>query len=184
TIDGMEGRLLDAITIRSLTLDDSEGRWLSAEKLRLAWRPSALLRGDLVIEAVEAEHMDVARQPILAPAPPSEGGMSVMPRRIALDRLTLARIDLGAPLAGQAAALRVEAQAAMGGNAATLQLDVDRLDASAQIKARLAYDFHGDVLDLDLKASEARDGMIGGLLGLSGQPLVATLYGAGPLSQW
>src|SRR4029079_10222491 len=67
TIDGMEGRLLDAITIRSLTLDDSEGRWLSAEKLRVAWRPSALLRGDLLIEAVEAEHMDVARQPILAP---------------------------------------------------------------------------------------------------------------------
>ena len=60
---GLEGALSSRATIDRLTFSDDDGIWLTIEGAELDWSRSALLRGNLLVETLRAEEIEVARLP-------------------------------------------------------------------------------------------------------------------------
>ncbi len=112
---GLDGFLPFNIGLQALDLADPAGTWLELRDLRLAWSPAALLTGRVLVEELSAGRIALARAPELPPAPEPESEPEPEPEPfepprvpegwppLVLERLELARIQLGAPLLGEAA---------------------------------------------------------------------------------
>ncbi|MFO1049498.1 MAG: translocation/assembly module TamB domain-containing protein [Geminicoccaceae bacterium] len=189
-VEGLSGFLPFDIALRRLALRDTSGVWLTVEDARLRIRPAALLRGAVEIETVGARRLALDHLP---PSPPSDEsftlpGLPQLPRSlptVAVDRLYLDTLALGAPVLGQAAEFSLAGRASTGGDGARLDLDLTRTDqptARASLAARL--DLTTQRLHLDLQGKET-----GGLLAAAtGRPgagdLTLALQGEGPLADW
>ncbi|MGG5808525.1 translocation/assembly module TamB domain-containing protein [Falsiroseomonas sp. CW058] len=136
-LEGLEGPLPGRLGIARLTLRDEAGVWLEVEGARLAWDPRALLRRELRVEALTARRVAVHRAPLGADPPaPSEPGpllpdLPQLPVALRLDRLEVARIELGEALAGAAAVLRAEGRAALDAGGLTLAVDAATQDGGS-----------------------------------------------------
>lgn len=186
-LNGVDGELLGVLTIAEATIDDQEGRWLTARNLKLSWHPWQLVHGRLHVAELSAESIDLPRAPNLPPgeAQPSEGGMPSLPVEIALDKLGVGRIDLGEALAGLAASLSLDAHAAAARHAGNLGLQINRLDAPGSIALDARFDVPRDALALALHVDEPSGGLLSHLIDREGKPAVqASLTGDGPLSDW
>jgi autotransporter translocation and assembly factor TamB len=109
-ITGLAGHFPADLKLASLTLADRDGVWLSGQGLELRWRPLALLRGEVVVTALTAASLDVARQPTAG-----EGTTASSPRlpnlRLDIDHLAVPTLTLGAAIAGEKTALNVSGAA-------------------------------------------------------------------------
>jgi translocation and assembly module TamB len=138
-LQALAGRFPDHLQLAHLTLADAQGIWLQADDIRLDSSPLALLHKEARVELLHVGRLEVARAPQYAASQSKSGGLWL--RELRLDRLDLSRVELGAPLAGEAVALRVTGNArAYSLQEASVQLSAQRLDsvpatyqASAQI---------------------------------------------------
>jgi len=195
------GRLTGTVpfdmTLDRLAVADGEGPWLSAEGVRVAWRPAALLRGRLAVEAVTADRVAVDRLPAGdgTPAPePEEAGppgppaLPDLPVGITLDRLAVGEIALAEPVVGQTMRLGVAGSARLVDPASGLRLDlsVDRLDGAAGTASlSAAYRPEAAALSVTLAVEEEAGGLIARAAGLPGlPPVMISLTGEGPLDAW
>ncbi|HYZ31440.1 MAG TPA: hypothetical protein VE684_04055, partial [Crenalkalicoccus sp.] len=120
-----------------ITLSDAKGVWLTLEKVDLEIALSALLRGTLRLQAVEAELAEVARPPVAsstaAPAAQPEGSLipslPALPVDVDLDRLVVQRLQLDPAVLGQAAAFRLTGSATLHADSQKAALHLARLDA-------------------------------------------------------
>ena len=128
-IEGLEGPLPGRPGVARLTLADDQGVWLEIEDARLAWNPRALLRREAHVEALTARRIALHRLPPGAPDPePAPPGpllpdLPSLPLAIVLDRLALDRVEIGAPVLGEAAVLRASATGRLDPWGLTLGLD-------------------------------------------------------------
>jgi translocation and assembly module TamB len=126
-LTGLSGRFPDSLRLASLEVNDTRGAWLTAKGVSLDWSPSALLFRRARIDDARIAHLSVARLPVAAapakPAPPGQPGFS-LPVAIDLRALHVPQCDLGAPVAGEAASLQLEAHA----NVASLQAGSATID--------------------------------------------------------
>ncbi len=197
-LGALSGDLPLSWRLEDLTVADSEGVWLSADRLALAWRPRALLAGRLHVTEVSARALSVVRAPV---SPSAEGaprdhreadGGGLDPRwlsRLRVDRLALEGLHLGSALAGGEPVL-VDASGRFGPDgpsALVAMLQARRIDggrATADISARL----HGAALDrlsVDVQASEGAGGRLSSLVGLPGAAgWSVSLTGDGPAADW
>ncbi len=189
-VTDLGGSLFGRVTLGGVTLSDGEGAWLTATGVTLDWSPTALLSGELKVELLRVEDLALLRAPppgASAPAEPDSGpALPALPFAVALDRLALDHISLGAPLLGEAAELSLTAQATLAENRLSATLALKRLDGTPGA-IDLAADWQPalDRLALDLKASEPRGGLMARLAELPGLPAVdLALTGEGPLSAW
>jgi len=192
---GLGAGLPARLEVARLALSDDAGVWLEVEGFALRWSPAALLGGLVDVERLTADRVRLARPPVGTSTPPPEpepdGSAapfelpdSIVPVRIRT--LGVARIELGAPVLGEAAVFGLDGRVdAATGTAATLTLALERLDRerlTASVDARL--DLAAATLALDV-AAEERSGL---LAALSGEPRLAPLTGAlrgdGPLAAW
>ncbi len=190
-VAGLTGLVPFDLHVAALRVADPEGVWLEAEGLRLTWSAAALLRGRVEVTAVGADRIQLLRLPPTAPAADDQPfRLPELPTwlpPIALDRLSVPRIELGPEVLGEAASFSLAGRLAGSddGGALVLALDAERVDqatASATLDARLSLD--PAALDLTLNAAET-----GGLLArLSGRPdagdFTLRLAGSGPLDAW
>lgn len=148
-VEGLEGAWRAAPRARRITLADSQGVWLALEDVRLNIAPTALLRGVLRLEGLEAQRMEVRRLPAAdpnAPAPPPDPNSGVIPALpdlpvdLALDRLAVSELVLQEPVLGQAARFALEGQGRLGEGRLTARLDLRRLDAEGRAAIDLALD--------------------------------------------
>ena len=106
---------------------------------------------------------------------------------VAVDRLHLDRIELGAPVLGEAAVFTLAGRAGTvaDGERVEAQLDLRRIDeATASLRLDAALDLRAVRLKIDAIAEET-GGLVGGLAGRPGAgPFKLTLQGDGPLAQW
>ena len=112
-VQGIGGELPFRPRIQALALSDAEGTWLRAADLALVVRPSALLRGELGLDALTIDRLEVMRAPRGGAGDPGRGGM---PLPVRLERLVIAQLvptALGGsvpPLAVTGSAVAVDAR--------------------------------------------------------------------------
>jgi translocation and assembly module TamB len=161
-ISGLSGRFPDRLRVARISIADAHGTWLRISEARLDWAPLQLLRGEALIETLAAAHVVVQRLP---ESSSQQGGGLTLPARIAVAALRFERLDLAAPIAGAAAALRLVGDLHL----ASLQqgsgtLDAERLDAPASYK--LSGTLAPDAIAIRVEASERPQGLLSRAAGL------------------
>ena len=192
TLSEIEGRIPTDFTLGRVEIADSQGTWLTLDRLHVGFSPLALLGGQARIEQLEAARVAVARAPVTtqppAPEEPSTSLLPQLPVTVALDRLVVQELVLEEPLLGEAATMRIEGAGRLdaGGDGLATRLAVDRIDQQpGQARLDLAFAPDEDRLDLNLKASEPAGGVIARTLSIPGLPPVSlSLDGEGTLSNW
>ena len=193
-VAGLSGPLPQRIALDRLTLQDADGTWLTLEQAELAWSPLALLGGRLDVTRIVAERVSVARAPAgppdADPGPePATGQLKLpeLPVSVRVREIRVARIELGRPLVGEAAVLRVAGRlGAPTGGTLTTQLDARRLDGpGGAVTLDAGYDPAARTLDLDLNVDGTAGGLLAGALDLPPEAEVAaSLTGSGPIADW
>ncbi|MEQ9317238.1 MAG: translocation/assembly module TamB domain-containing protein, partial [Henriciella sp.] len=186
-VEGLTGDLLGRFRIERLTITDEDGVWLVAENLYADWKPLALRRRALLIDALEADLIHVIRRPTLVPSdkPDDEGPGSLPIRTGELDQLVIREFRSDEGVLPRPLSLKIEGQGALGKDGGRSSLSVlplegegDRLEADLQ----WSDDFRltGN-LDLDGPAR----GLFASLARLEDtQSLTANLEAAGTLDDW
>ncbi|HVT51252.1 MAG TPA: hypothetical protein VHE77_06780, partial [Dongiaceae bacterium] len=161
----IEGLVPFDMQLVGLRLSDQQGVWLEADRVALAWLPSALFGKTLRIDGIDADRLAVHRAPV---SPPSQGESAPpqfpkLPVNIDLRHLQVDRLELGPDFLGEPAVFGLAAQARIGDLAAGLQaaLHLKRIDRDNDT-ADLDLDYRpeSDSLKLDLKAAEPQGGLI------------------------
>ncbi|MGF7206171.1 translocation and assembly module TamB [Skermanella aerolata] len=175
------------VAIRDLAVADDGGVWLNIDRATLDWEPGALFRREFRISGLDLDRMTLERLP-----PPGDEAFSLpqlpdLPVGLDLQRLSVGKLDLGAPvLGGEAASLTIEGSIKLGraGDGVAANLRIDRLDKPGGAKLTTAYPATGR-FDLDLTVEEPAGGVIASAAGIPGLPPVnLALRGSGPLSGW
>ncbi|WP_431302833.1 translocation/assembly module TamB domain-containing protein [Sediminicoccus sp. BL-A-41-H5] len=181
--EGISGPLPARLAVERLSMSDADGTWLEVEgaELRLAWRD--LLSWRLRLEAVAARRIALHRLPpseSAEPAPLAVPRMPHLPLPIRIERLDLARLELGAPVLGQAAALSLRGDLALEAARLSADLSLERLDAPGRVTLDLGLD--GERLSARIAASEPPGGLVPSLAGLPAAPFRLDLTLDGPAS--
>ena len=122
-----EGSLLSEVTLRDVKIEDSAGRFFSADRFVLDWAPTALISRRLSIHMLQVSGGRLDRMPVLpatAPAARTDEGpltlpVSVRVNRLETDRLALVMtLEMGKPLAGWPSARRSRARRLPSGSMA------------------------------------------------------------------
>ncbi|HEV7252840.1 MAG TPA: translocation/assembly module TamB domain-containing protein [Mesorhizobium sp.] len=188
-ISGIEGVLSSNATIRSITVSDNEGVWLSINNARIVWDRSALLFGRLEIETLAADSIDVYRLPgtdetVTPEAEPFQ--LPELPLSITLDRLEVPRVYFGPTVFGLESVLNVAGELSLVEGALDTALAVTRLDGpGGALRLAASYSNETEVLSVDLNLSEPENGVVANLLNIEGRPpITLALNGTGPLSRF
>lgn len=199
TLGAIEGHLPFDFTIARIEMADTQGAWLTLDRLHVALSPSALLARRVQIDTLEAARVEVLRAPITTqPAPvqpadksagqPTASVLPELPVGLRLDRLAVTELRLDAALLGEAATLRVDGSAALeaGGSALDSRLSVARIDDKpGQADLTVAFDPSRKTLALAAKIAEPQGGVIARALSIPGLPPVTlALDGTGSLDDW
>jgi|GEM_PF-913344 len=195
TLDGLYvGFGLDARLDR-VTVADSKGVWLTADRIAVDWHPLQLLSGDLDIASVNAGRLDLERQPLPPENTTSEenaesdepGGFS-LPLNVKVENLALGEINLGEALLGTPISLTASGSGSFAMDPAliTADLDVHRIDGiDAGLTAKAEFEPAAETLAFDISVSEPRGGLAARLLEVPDLPaLRLDLKGDGPLTNW
>ncbi|TCZ55102.1 translocation/assembly module TamB domain-containing protein [Roseicella aquatilis] len=189
-IEGLAGPIPGRIGAARITMTDRDGIWLTIEEARIGLDLMALATGTLRIERIEAARIAVPRLPVpegapAAPAAPSDTVLPQLPSlpvAVALDRLAIGRLELGAPILQQEAAFSVEGHAALATGDLKAALDLVRLDAEGRVTLDLALAPAEDRLAATLSVREGPGGIGPSLAGRKGDPLSLDLRLDGPAS--
>ncbi len=163
---GLSGRFPDALRLAHLEVRDARGTWLTLDGVALDWSPLALLGRTARIARLRAAGLDVIRLPAPAakPAAPSKGGFS-LPVQVDVQSLDVARLTLGAAVAGHAAVLHLAGAAQVASlDDAQAQVAVDRLDGPGRY--RLDGRLDAASISAKLDAAEPSGGLVSGLAAL------------------
>lgn len=76
-IDGFEGDLFGAFTVRRLSIADARGDWLSARDVSVRWNPAELLLRRVHVQRARASVVQILRRPVLSPPTGPGGGREV-----------------------------------------------------------------------------------------------------------
>lgn len=187
-VDGIDGDLLGNFTIKTLTISDAEGVWLTAKNAKIDWTPFALSRRHLLIHDLAADDISVTRRPLIVGSDKeeSEDKENDLPIRLAtLESLALKRFALTDNVTPQPVEVSINGKARLTAKNGQLNLKVMPTDTA------------GDRLNADLSWSEARP--LNGTLDLTSpagglfaslarldpeQDLTATLKASGTPDTW
>lgn len=192
-LEGLAGGLPFGPRLARIELADAGGTWATIENAVVSVDPWALISGNIHVERVEASRITLDRLPagptVPEPEPPpEEGGFAIpqLPRGLALDRLAVPEIVLGAALAGETTRfaltgrIGVEQDGTAGVVLALAPID-GAVSTTLDIDAR--HRPAGDLLTLALRLDDPAGGPVSRLAGLpADRPIHLSLTGEGPLS--
>lgn len=193
-VTGLSGRFPDALKIAHIELRDTKGVWLTIENLRLDWSPLRMVGRTVHVDLLSCDRLALPRLPVSdssKPATPSSGPTKTG-LGIDIKAVDAKRIEVGAPVAGLAAAFSLQGHAAapeldalINGLSlkdlprADILVDLKRLDADGALK--VAAKTQARALTLDLIAQDGKDGIVAGLSKMPEvTPVSLTLHLAGP----
>ncbi len=185
-VEGLSGDLLGTFRIERLTVADEDGVWLVAENLLAEWKPLALRKRALLVDALEADLIHVIRRPVLVPSDkPKQDGGSLPLRAGEIDRLRIGEFRSDEGVLPRALSLAIDAQGQVGQDGgrtkvAVIPLEGDGDSLSADLQWSDDFRVSGN-LDLDGPAG----GLFASLAQLdAGQTLSARLNAGGTLDEW
>ncbi|PAK79298.1 translocation/assembly module TamB domain-containing protein [Acetobacter fabarum] len=173
TLDGLSGRFPDNLRVKTLAIHDRQGAWLTLHDVRFDWSPMAMVWRQARIYVFSASVLDIPRLPVSDPTPqpaqPTSSSPSALRMGVDIRKLEVGQINVGAPLAGQAASFRVSGHGRLANidpviNGLSLPklprsdiaIQVTRLDQTGQISLSTATG--KGKLALHLNASEGANG--------------------------
>lgn len=191
-ITGFAGALSSEASFERMTIADDEGIWLTLEDVRLNWSRLALLRGRLEVDRLSAASLDLPRLPEVEEttevpsAEASEFALPELPVSVDIQLFEVARIDLGEPILGAAAALGVQASAQLNDEGAVIDLTANRVDnAEGTYVIKGGFAREGAQIDVQIELDESSGGIAGRMMNLPGQPSIdLTVAGTGPLDDF
>jgi translocation and assembly module TamB len=141
-LQGLAGRFPDRLRLARLELRDPQGLWLTAEHVQLNWSPLPLIRRHGRADLLQVARLAIDRAPAYPPRNPPSPSSGLWLHRLRVDRLDVQRLELGAPLVGNAVALRVQGAVSITSwQLASGQLSVQRLD---EVPATYRVQLHVD----------------------------------------
>ncbi|MBV9686839.1 MAG: hypothetical protein JO096_06485, partial [Alphaproteobacteria bacterium] len=187
-IDGLRGIVPFRMTVQRIDIGDRDGIYLTLRDAGLDISASALLAGKAHIRSLTIGQIDMAR---LSTAPSTTPLMDYfkvphLPVAVALDRLSIGKLSLAAPVLGENIVATIDGSAAVAGGRARVSLDLHRIDGAAG-KMLLGMELAGDppVLSLGLDAAEPTGVLLDRLLARNDRlPLALSVNGSGPLADW
>ena len=191
-VTGLDGAFSSRATIEKLTVSDAKGVWLTVTGAVLDWNRAALLRGNFSVNALTAKQIVVARKPIPSdavdlPSPEARPfSLPELPVAVTLGEIGVERFEMGEPVMGIAAALKMAGNLTLADGALDTKLSVTRLDRPGDAMDLLAQ-FSNETrqIALDLKVIEDAGGLISTALNMPDRPpLLFTAKGAGPVSDF
>ncbi|SFR45829.1 translocation/assembly module TamB domain-containing protein [Litoreibacter janthinus] len=190
-LEGFAGALSARATVDRITISDAEGVWLSATGVSLAWSRSALLRGQVEIDDITVEQIDLPRAPVsddtAMPTPEARGAFTLpeLPVSVDIGRLQIGTLNIGAALFGEAAQLSAQGNANLSNGSGEANLSLTRLDQAGEFSLSAAFDNATRVLVLDLSLEEPEGGLAVNLLEVPGYPsILLTVQGEDPISEF
>lgn len=192
TITGFRGALSSEATLEQMTISDADGVWLVLDDAVLDWTRSALLSGELQINALTAARLEVIRPPLpvdgvdLADTETTPFSLPNLPVRVEIGEVAIDEVVLGEAIIGLPATLSVEGIVRLADGAGSAQITLDRLDGpTGQFALDTAYDNTTRALELSLLLEEAPGGLAAELLGLPGRPDIRlAITGEGPVEEF
>jgi translocation and assembly module TamB len=195
-VEQLGGLLPFDIRLGRFALRDDKGVWLEVNDARVKLNPGALLKGRVHVEEAGARRVAVDHLPPSGPEPPPSDEPFRLPEApelpealptARLDRLHVDRIEVGAPVLGEAAVFSLEGRGGTdeAGKTADATLALRRTDeATASLDLAAKLDLATRRLGISLKGDET-----GGLLAAAtgrpeAGPLRLSLEGDGPLDDW
>ncbi|HYM04378.1 MAG TPA: hypothetical protein VET85_15600, partial [Stellaceae bacterium] len=184
TIDRITGLVPFDVTIGRIEVTDRQGPRVVIDDAVLEIEPVQLLAARLTGQ-VMARRIAIER-------PPEQrtsfdyGVFLRMPVDVRIERLQLARVELGKAMLGHPLAATVTASGELTRGHAAASLDLHAIDGSSgTIKVNAAYDAQRSRLDLDANVDEPEGEVLAGLLDRSEKiPLTLHLVGHGALDDW
>ncbi len=190
-ITGFQGALSSRATLKTLTIADTKGIWLTLKGVTLDWSRSALLSGRVDVNQLTADEISVTRRPeAAAPTTPAAeaSGFSLpeLPVSVSIGKIEAKKVVLGAPVLGQAATLKVTGSASLAAGEGSAKISVARTDGKlGEIALAAGYNNSTKLLSLTVKANEAAGGIISTLAGIPNAPAIALdISGTGPTNDF
>lgn len=186
-IGRIDGALSSDAVIHNLEISDRDGVWLKLDRARIVWRRLALLSRRLEIDALEVNHLDLARRPVPAETPvPGEDQplLPELPVKVEVKSFALAELKLAEPILGTAARISASGAAKLGNPSEGLDLRVGvrRLDQPGTLTTRLGLVPEGQQLNLTLALDEPAGGLLARVADIPGlPPVMLDLSGQGTL---
>ncbi|MBD3764472.1 MAG: translocation/assembly module TamB domain-containing protein [Rhodobacterales bacterium] len=192
TIEGFAGALSSRATVDRIVIADARGPWLTLTDVVLDWNRTAVLRGEIAVNALTAGRIALDRLPLPAPGqPPSPEARGFalpdLPVSVDIRRVEAQELQLGAAVLGQPVTATLRAALRLGGGEGQLSLQALRIDdgPAGQLRLEAGYANATRGLALDLTAEEAPGGLAATLLGLPGAPATRlALQGTGPFTAY
>lgn len=162
-IDGLGGDLLGALTVNRLSVSDTDGVWLTGQDVALNWSPLKIIFGNIEIDHVSAQRIDLKRGPVIKASGKKDGGISI--KSIALRDVDIPEILLSESIAPEAMALRVKGSFVHGKDGGAMVLDARTLGPNAKDSADINLQWSGkSLLTGQAKIESTPDGLISTLL--------------------
>lgn len=191
SIGGFQGALSGRATLDSLTISDDQGAWLTLTDVVLDWSRAALFRGRLEVAELAAAEVLLPRLPTPAttsdaPTPEASGfSLPELPVSVSIDKIEVARAQIGQPVIGVEAAVSLAGGLQLEGGQGSATLAIQRLDGQGEISLDASYSNGTEVLALDLNVSEGPDGILASLIDLPGRPSVEfSIMGEAPVTAY
>lgn len=190
---GLEGALSSSATIKTITVSDDEGVWLTVSGAKLDWNRLALLRGNFVVNTLRADQITIDRQPNptatddTLPTPEAQGfKLPELPVAIRIGEIAVDELNLAPALVGVGADLKVAGRLVLEAGKLDSQLSIARLDRqSDQLDLNAQFTNATDTLAVDLTLTEAANGLLSELLSIPDRPaLVFSAKGQGPVTDF
>ncbi|HEY2403490.1 MAG TPA: hypothetical protein VGI23_24270, partial [Steroidobacteraceae bacterium] len=176
-IAGIHGSFPAALELDRLQLADDDGIWLYAEHISLRWTPSDLLFRHVKVDTLHVGLLHMERTPL----PDKEKKPSKPPSipHIDLANLSIDKLELGKPLAGEPASLTVKGTGHLRSlQEMTAQVTAQRTGGNGDYALQLQFD--PARMDATLKVQEPANGPLENLIkvpGLGELSLLARLSG-------
>jgi len=191
-ITGFQGALSSKASLKTLTIADSKGVWITLKGVTLDWSRLALLQGKVEINQLTADEIDMPRPAITVPsktAPPAAAPGFTLPKlpvSVSIGKIEAKKVVLGAPVLGQAAVVKIEGSAQLAGGSGKTKIDLQRIDGTqGQILLDASYSASSTDLAVTLKVKEAVGGILTTALGLPNAPALAlSVDGKGPIDDF
>ncbi|KPK53819.1 MAG: hypothetical protein AMJ59_25440 [Gammaproteobacteria bacterium SG8_31] len=173
SLEGIEGFLPFSLSIRRVDIQEASEPLLTVDNVHFQWRPTSLLAGRLHIQALLADAVRVTRMPTAAATGQGTGDREVgsIPgwlARVRVERLNIARLEIGEAIAGSRAVWRIHGQIGISeGQTEQTHLDIARIDhRSDRFAADISYSGELENLRLDMNWHAAPGGAIAEWIGL------------------
>lgn len=186
----IDGTLSSDVKIDRITIADRQGVWLTIDGAHLVWTRTALLRGVLDINRLEATSITVARLPLSSKVPDAMASEPItvpdLPVSVVLSALEVPAIHLAAPVVGSDMTFKVSANARLDGEGLKAHVAAVRADdPTSHVTFDADYAAEKKTLALDFDYGEPKGGVLAHSLNLPGEPALGlTLKGNGPLDRF